>query len=423
MKNKILKLFTSLRFAIFLLLIIALISGIGSIIEQDQSLEYYRQFYPTNKPILGFLSYKWILALELNHVYKSWIFLVFILLLGFSLMCCTFTQQLPLVKIARQCIFLRNVLKYNLLGIQTVLQKSKDFSEKSLLFLGSKSFYTHQQKTVVYASKGIFGKVGPILVHFSLICILLGAISGALGRFNSQEFLPKGEIIHIQNILGTGWLSEFPSYSFRLNDFWIEYKNQKIGQFYSDISILNNLGNEIFQKTISVNKPLTFKSIYFYQIDWNFLGIRIQEQSEQIYQYPLTLLSETPKIWASCIFNETGLDGRIMVLDEIKQVIKLYDNLGNFITLVNFNETFVLDNKTYVIIDLIPETGLQVKYDPSIFLTYTGFAALMFSTLLSYMTYSQIWIYLKGNNIFLGGNTTRSKSFFEIEFQTFLNSF
>lgn len=418
MKKKILQVLTSLRFAIFLLLVIAFISGIGSVIEQDQSLDYYQQYYSLQQPIFGFLSYPWIFAFELHHVYKSWVFLLLICCLGVSLMCCTFTQQLPMVKIARQCSFLRNL---SLLDVQASLPKKKGLSEKSLLFLKSRQFYTHQQKSLLYASKGLFGKIGPILVHFSLVCILLGAISGAFGRFNAQEFVPKGEILHMQNILGTGWLSHFPSYSFRLNDFWIEYQNQKIGQFYSDLSILNNVGKEIFQQTISVNKPLIYQRIYFYQIDWNFLGIQIQQQNDATYQYPLTLLSESPKIWASWLFNERGSQGRILVLDEIKQVIKLYDNLGNFLTLVNFNETFVMDNQVYRLMDLIPETGLQVKYDPSIFLTYTGFAALMFSTLLSYLTYSQIWMALRGQRIFLGGKTTRSKSSFEVEFQTFFH--
>ena len=42
MKQKILKSFADLRFAIILLLLIALFSIIGTIIEQDQSIETYK---------------------------------------------------------------------------------------------------------------------------------------------------------------------------------------------------------------------------------------------------------------------------------------------------------------------------------------------------------------------------------------------
>ena len=50
MKQKILRLLADLRFAIFLLLLISFVSIIGTIIEQDQSIEVYKLNYPlTNK--------------------------------------------------------------------------------------------------------------------------------------------------------------------------------------------------------------------------------------------------------------------------------------------------------------------------------------------------------------------------------------
>ena len=42
--------------------------------------------------------------------------------------------------------------------------------------------------------------------------------------------------------------------------------------------------------------------------------------------------------------------------------------------------------------ELLTTTGLQIKTDPGIPLIYTGFLFLMLSTLISYITYSQIWI-------------------------------
>jgi cytochrome c biogenesis protein len=40
----------------------------------------------------------------------------------------------------------------------------------------------------------------------------------------------------------------------------------------------------------------------------------------------------------------------------------------------------------------------------------------MLSTLISYITYSQIWIIQKDQKIFLGGNTNRATFEFELEF-------
>ena len=56
--------------------------------------------------------------------------------------------------------------------------------------------------------------------------------------------------------------------------------------------------------------------------------------------------------------------------------------------------------------------------DPGIPIIYSGFGFLMISTLISYITYSQIWI-IKDRRIkylVIGGNTTRAKFDFELEF-------
>lgn len=68
------------------------------------------------------------------------------------------------------------------------------------------------------------------------------------------------------------------------------------------------------------------------------------------------------------------------------------------------------------LVDIISSTGLQIKTDPGIPLIYTGFGLLMLSTLISYITYSQIWVVQDQNNIFIGGNTTRATFAFELEF-------
>jgi cytochrome c biogenesis protein len=58
--------------------------------------------------------------------------------------------------------------------------------------------------------------------------------------------------------------------------------------------------------------------------------------------------------------------------------------------------------------------------DPGIPFIYTGFGFLIISTLLSYLTYSQIWILQFSDQILVGGNTNRAKFEFELEFANFI---
>ena len=65
MKQNLFKSIADLRFAIGILLIIALLSIIGTVIEQDQSIETYKLNYPLTNRVFGFLSWDIILNLDL----------------------------------------------------------------------------------------------------------------------------------------------------------------------------------------------------------------------------------------------------------------------------------------------------------------------------------------------------------------------
>ena len=129
-----------------------------------------------------------------------------------------------------------------------------------------KQYSIFQQQNILYCYKGIIGRISPIFVHFSIVLVLIGTISGSLFGFKAQEVVPKTEIFQIQNLLNIGSFTNIPQLYGRINDFWISYTKQKtILQFYSDLSLLNNQGVEIERRTISVNSPLIMKGIYMYQ--------------------------------------------------------------------------------------------------------------------------------------------------------------
>ena len=185
----------------------------------------------------------------LDHIYKTWWFFLMIFLFGISLISCTFLQQLPSLKIARRCQFFRTTGQFSRLKISTILN---NFSFNKILYRIKQNQYSiFQQKNIVYCSKGLVGRIAPIVVHFSMILVLIGTIVGSIFGFKAQEIVPKIEIFHIQNIVNNGQLTFIPKMSTRVNDFWITYtKNKTISQFYSDISLLDNHGNETKRKTI-----------------------------------------------------------------------------------------------------------------------------------------------------------------------------
>ena len=208
MKQKLFRTIADLRFSILILLLISLFSILGTVIEQDQSIEIYKLNYPLTNPVLGFLTWDIILKLELDHVYKTWWFFLLIFLFGFSLISCTFLQQFPSLKVARRCQFFRTTERFYRLKISTILTT---FAYPKILARIQKNQYSiFQQKSIAYCYKGLIGRIAPILVHFSMILILLGTIVGSFFGFKAQEIVPKTEQFHIQNILTSGPLTIVP---------------------------------------------------------------------------------------------------------------------------------------------------------------------------------------------------------------------
>jgi cytochrome c biogenesis protein len=420
MKQRFFRLLADLRFAIFILLLISFCSIIGTVIEQDQSIETYKLNYPLTNQLFGFLSWDRILKFGLDHVYKTWWFLTLILLFGVSLITCTFLQQLPSLKIARRCQFFRTTEQFCRLKISTILNDLN--LTKVLLRLQRSQYSIFQQKNIIYCYKGLIGRIAPIVVHLSMILILIGTIMGSLLGFKAQEIIPKTETFHIQNILNNGQLTIVPKISARINDFWITYTKQKtISQFYSDISILNSDGNEIERKTSFVNSPLIYKGIYYYQTDWNLTGLRFQNLNQQIVEYPLVnILSTKTKVWLSWIpSNQTLNEGIIIITDNLQGYCSVYNDSGIFLGNLELNESLSSDPR-FTLLEIISSTGLQIKTDPGIPIIYTGFFFLMISTLISYISYSQIWIIQEQQKVFIGGNTTRALFEFELEFFNFI---
>lgn len=420
MKPKFFRLLADLRFSIFILLLISFSSILGTVIEQDQSLEVYKINYPLTNPVFGFLTWAWIIPFGLDHVYTTWWFFSFIFLFGLSLISCSFLQQLPSLKIARRCQFLRTTNQFYRLKISTILN---NFSfNKILSCIKKKKYSIFQQKNMIYCYKGLIGRIAPIIVHFSMILILLGTIISSFFGFKAQEIIPKTELFHIQNILNNGQLAIVPKTVARINDFWITYNNKKtISQFYSDISILNSQGNETDRKTISVNYPLIYKSVYYYQTDWNLIGLRFKNSNKDITEYPLiNILNNPNKVWLTWVLNNSELNnGIIIIIDNLQGYCSIYNEMGQLLGNLELNETLTFE-LSVSFLEIISSTGLQIKTDPGILIIYTGFFFLMVSTLISYITYSQIWIIQKDQNLYIGGNTNRSIFEFELEFFKFI---
>ena len=415
--NKLFKFLADLKVALFILFLIALVSAIGSVIEQDETLQFYTSNYSIENPVYGFINWKLILFFGFNTIYSTWWFSLLLVSLGISLITCSITRQFPILNNSKEYFFKKQKNSFLSLPFSVKLKNTFFLKENILKRLQLKNFYIYQYGNIIYGYRGLIGRISPILVHISLIAILVGSSWGAFNNFKAQELLPKGEIFHIQNLIKVGKITKIPDINTRVNDFWVEYQNDRIYQFYSNLSIIDSYGNEIKQQTISVNNPLRYKNVDFYQSDWNLLGIRVKDKlSSQLYELPLFNLKGTTKSWVTWLVNN---DDQIqtLVFEQLQNKFTVYDEAGKFIKNSTLGEAITSNLQ---IVDIIPATGLQIKYDPSIVIIYSGFGLLMLTTLLSYLPYTQIWVFQENKNTWVGSTTNRGKITLEIEFENLI---
>lgn len=406
----------NLKLAIILLLILAIFSAFGTVIEQNQNSSFYENNYPNSAPLFGFINSKLIFFFGLNNIYQTWWFTGLIVLLGTSLFSCTLSRQIPSLKMARLWQFYTKDKSLEKIGFNFILEKTS--LSKLAFILKAGEYNVIQKGGFLYAYKGLPGKIGPIIVHASLIIILLGSLLGNLSGFVSQELVPLGGIFHIQNIVNSGPLSYIPQdFEGYVKDFKIAYNDEgSIDQFYSDLTILDYQGNEIKKKTIYVNEPLRYKGIVFYQTDWNINSLVLNLDERVNIQLALKVINiqGQGKFWIGSLpVEKNEVDNILLVLEDLTGKILIYNSNQQLISMVNVGDNIALNGHKVKIIDIISSTGLQIKSDPGIPFVYIGFFLLMLSISLSYLSYSQIWAIKKDKSVYISGKTNRAVYFFE----------
>ncbi|WP_449417405.1 cytochrome c biogenesis protein [Phormidium nigroviride] len=419
-RRELLPVLADLRLAIILLLAIAIFSISGTIVEQGQSVQFYQANYPEHPALFGFLTWKVLLIIGLDHVYRTWWFLSILILFGTSLTACTFTRQFPALKAARRWKFYEESRQFEKLALSAELETSSLNSLEEIL--QKRRYRVFREGDTLYARKGIVGKIGPIIVHASMLIILAGAIWGTMTGFLGQELVASGDIFQIKNITDAGpWAeAQIPKdWGLRVNRFWIDYTpDGNIDQFYSDLSVLDEEGKEVDKQTIYVNKPLRYRGVTIYQADWGIAGVRVRINKSPVLQLPMAQLDTQGKgrIWGTWIPTKPDLSAGVSLLaKDLQGTLLIYGSDGKLLTTVRAGMATEVNGVMLTIDEVIGSTGLQIKADPGIPLVYTGFGLLMLSVMMSYVSHSQIWALQKGDRLYIGGRTNRAQVTFERE--------
>ena len=414
--NKLLINISSLKFAILLLIFIAITSSLGTFIPQEKGLQEYINLY-NSTPFLGFLDGEKIIKLQLNHIYTSLWFLFSLFLLCLSLALSSFRKQIPTLQSSFKWVDYAKKEKFEKLKLNCKWETNANnkLIIKADQILKKEGWDILINENRISARKGVFGRFGPICVHFGLIILLIGSTYGNFSRQSLEEYLIPNETIDLINDNSNKKLS------LKLNNFYIDREDNGIPkQFTSNIEILSDKSSESFQKETSVNHPIRYKGLTIYQAEWAIsnLVLRIDNITYQLRLKPVPEIGE--QVWGIVIElgKKIKKDYLITINNELGP-IKIFDT-------DDFSETDIyLDNEGKDInssqiefIQAIPSSGLIIKNDPSVPIIYSSFMFIILGVTLSLIPTKRLWI-LNDNDsniVYMGGLCNKNLSGFETEF-------
>ncbi len=423
-RKDLLPLLADLKLAIALLLTIAIFSISGTVIEQGQGLAFYQENYPESPALFGFLTWKFILILGLDHVYRTWWFLSILILFGASLTACTFTRQITALRwFSRTWNFYSKPRQFEKMMLSTELAAGDWDVLRSQLSERRYKVYekSESENSMIYAHKGLSGRIGPIVVHASMLLILGGAILGSMTGFFAQEMVPSGQTFRVQNIFDAGpWSGpQIPKdWSVHVNRFWIDYSPEgRVDQFYSDLSVLDSVGKEVKRKTIWVNQPLRYKNVTLYQADWAVGGVKVRVNNSPTFELAMAPLDvKGAKLWGTWVPTKPDMStGVSLIAQDLQGTLLLYDMSGQLVSTVRQGSSVKVNDVTLYLDEIVGSTGLQIKADPGIPIVYLGFGLLMIGVVMSYISHSQVWALKTADKLFIGGRTNRAQVSFEKE--------
>tara|TARA_B100000965_G_scaffold103204_1_gene84980 strand:- start:1998 stop:3278 length:1281 start_codon:yes stop_codon:yes gene_type:complete len=398
---------SSLKIAIFLLIVIAISCAAGTIIPQQESEQFYYDNFNKN-PFLGIINGKILLLFEFNHIYTSFWFLLLLTWLAIALGVCSFKRQFPILKSALDWIDYKSPRQIEKLSISQTIQTSNISKglEKLTTNLKNQGWNVKETDGRIAARKGAIGRLGPILIHLGMILLMVGATYGSLNGQTIEKFLAPGRSIDLVD------KSKNKGLTVQLQNFQIERDPKgRAEQYRSTVNIIEPNGNTE-EREISVNYPLRYKGLTLYQADWALAAITIQINDSPKLQIPIESIPELgEQVWGTVI--PTKKDGSdpilITVNSEIGPVI-IYDNDGKKLITLSKNKEAEVKESLIKIINIIPSSGLLLKRDPGVPLVYTSFAIILIGGSLSLISTKKLWIIHEKEKslIFIGGLSNRN---------------
>lgn len=285
--------FSSVKVAIYIIIITLCLSMLGTIYPQESVFLNFdpSTYYEENYGLMGKIYYK----LGLSHTYESWWFRGLLVMICASLVICSLDRVLPLYRalskqrIPKHTSFIkRQKVGYvqQLSGTLLHTDEQEKWLDTFAKALRKKRYTVHLDEQALLAEKNRFSRWGPYINHIGLIIFLLAVLMRFIPGWHMDQYVSimDGEIVQIP---GTDYYLENKQFTlefyepeelsqqFREEGRIVTKKYETKAVLYECIADCHVPGlqpqlTEVAKHDIIVNKPLQYKGLLVYQIDFDF---------------------------------------------------------------------------------------------------------------------------------------------------------
>lgn len=406
--NPLWNFFASVKLSFFLFLTLAVTSVAGTLLPQREgAADYVRAF--------GEAGARMIHALGLDDMYHSWWFLLLMATLAVNLVICSLNRLPSALKIirkdpAKEAQRIRKA-KDNFTISGTPQENQAPLSEALSKAMGkvyvAEVLGSAKVKggTNLFSQRGAITRLGVYLVHLSVLIIFAGAMVGNLWGFEGRMSIGEGQTTGHYDSAG-GVHQDLP-FKIRLDKFTITYYegSRMPSEYRSDIVIIDQ-GKEVKSWALKVNHPVDYQGIDFYQSSYDHklkdVTVILKRKGKPVQKVALGYQKWTKlpgggeagvqkfesKLAMGPSYN--GAFARILYREEGKEPVALAAFEPGAKMARKGDIQFEL-----VKWDVVPYTGLQLKYDPGVWFIWVGCMVMVVGFLATFYTsHRKIWLRL-----------------------------
>jgi cytochrome c biogenesis protein len=455
--DRIWDLFASVKLAVVIFSVIALTSIVGTVIEQNAEPEknikiLTRMFGEDAAPAI----YSVLDKLGFMNMYHSWWFITLLLLFAANLVICSLDRLPRIWKLVREPIRPLSEEYLEKMSIKRMLTLNEKHSEvrgnvsESVRKLGFRPSEAEKDNGVqFFAEKGNFTRLGVYITHLSILVILAGAIVGIFFGFNGWLPLGEGETspVAYKNQDNT----KIPlGFDIRCDRFEVDFygESDMPKAYKSWLTVLQD-GREVMKKVITVNDPLKYQGITFYQssfgtvpdsFDRGILTLQLisrDGKSEQIQarlggQFTIpgtTITGHITNFSPALTFDQSGRPVTYDANMVNPAIFVEFSGLGQKPLagwiFKRFPQSWNLpDGSKVEFLKFwgVQYTGLQVRKDPGVGIVYLGCILMALGLYITFfMSHRRIWVNVseeKGaTKILIGASANRNRASFETKIE------